>query len=115
MNNSLLEIDFETNEPVLDTAKLRSRETELLKIVEAITTIGESKEWLLLKEKVFDGVVDALRREREAEIEKQPLNGPKIHNMNGQIKWAKKYLDLLSLANIYKQELVNIRKKTNAS
>ena len=113
MNNSLLEIDFEV--PIEDKAKLRFRETELIKIVEAITKVGESQEWAILKEKIFDGVVDSLRRERETEIEKQPLNGPKIHNLYGQIKWAKKYLDLLSLGIIYKQELVNIRKRINAT
>ncbi len=114
MNNSLLEIDFEL-EPVVDTAKLRVKETELGRIVEALTKVAESQEWAYLQEKMFAGVVDSLKREREAEVERQPLNGPKIHNLNGQIKWAKKYLDLLSLAIIYKQELVNIRKRINAT
>ena len=114
MNNSLLEIDFEV-EPVIDTAKLRSKETDLVRIIEALTQVGESKEWAYLKEQIFEGVVEALKRERDSEVEKQPLNAPKIHNLNGQIKWAKKYLDLLSFASIYKQELVNIRKKLNAT
>lgn len=113
MNNSLLEFDFEV--PVIDTEKLRVRETELGRIVEALTKVSESQEWAYLREKIFEGVVDSLRRERETEIEKQPLNGPKIHNLNGQMKWAKKYLDLPALAIIYKQELVNIRKRINAT
>jgi hypothetical protein len=117
MNNSFIAIEnvsLELDEPVDNTIQLRQEETKLAAIIEAINIIAATDEWKVLKEKVFDGVVDSLKRERETEVEKQPINGPKVHNINGQLRWARKYLDLSSFANIYKQELINIRKQLNA-
>lgn len=111
MQNVSLELDTQVD----NTVHFRERESELIKIIEALNRVAESPEWQLLNDKIFGGVVDSLKREREVQVEKQPLNGPLIHNLNGQIKWAKKYLDLSSFANIYKQELINVRKQLNAS
>lgn len=118
MNNSLIAIEnvsLELDEPVDNTGVFREKETELLAIIEAITKVAESKEWLVLKTRVFDGVVESLKRRRDVEIEKKPLNGPMIHSLNGQLEWAKKYSDLLTLASIYKLELVNVRKQLNGT
>lgn len=112
MNNSLVANLTLENPPVVDnTVKLRQRESELLAIIEAIDKIADSAEWAVLKEKVFDGVVTGLLKQRDIEIEKKPLNGPMIHSLNGQLAWAKKYSNFDSLALIYKQELINVRKQ----
>lgn len=116
MNNSFIAIENVSLElePSLDnTVHFRQRESELIAIIETINKIAESKEWKVLNDKIFNGVVEGLKRERESEIEKQPLNGPKIHNLNGQIKWARKYTNFTTLADIYKQELINVRKQLN--
>lgn len=118
MNNSFIAIEnvsLDLDEPKVNLAHLRQKETELVAIIEAITVVSESKEWQLLKEKVFDGVVESLKRRRDTEVEKKPLNGPVIHSLNGQLEWAKKYSNFDSLASIYKQELSNIRKMLNAA
>jgi len=118
MNNSFISIEniaLELETPVDNTVHFRKKEAELIKIIEALSKVIESKDWQFLQDTVFNGVVENLKREREFEVDKQPLNGPKIHNLNGQIKWAKKYLDLSSLALIYKQELVNVRKQLNGN
>lgn len=118
MNNSLIAIENVTLElePTVDnTARFREKETELVAIIEAIEKVADSREWQILKEKLFDGVTESLKRQRDIEIEKKPLNGPMIHSLNGQLAWAKKYSDFTSLASIYKLELQNIRKQINAT
>lgn len=116
MNNSFVSLNsLELETPVDNTVHFREQESKLIKIVEALNKVSENRDWKYLQDTIFQGVVDGLKRERETQIERQPLNGPLIHNLNGQIKWAKKYLDLLDLASIYKQELVNVRKQLNAN
>lgn len=118
MNNSFIAIEnvsLELDPPVDMTEVLRSKESELVQIIEALETVNESREWQILKDKLFNGVVENLMRQREVEIEKKPLNGPMIHSLNGQLAWAKRYLNIADLASIYKLELVNIRKKLNAT
>ena len=119
MNNSLIAIESTMElQEVDNTTRFREKESELIAIIEALDAIAESKEWKVLKEKIFDGLVDRLRRLRENEIEtdgKKSLNGPSIHYLSGQLKWAKTYSDLSTLANIYKQELTNIKEKLNAT
>lgn len=122
MNNSFiaqnsLEIEHVSLEleTAVDVAEFRKKETELIQIIEAIKVIAESHEWKLLKTKIFDGVVEGLKKQRDFEVEKKPLNGPVIHSLNGQLAWAKKYSDFSKLADIYKLELENVRKVLNAN
>ena len=93
------------------TPALRVKETELVAKIEALESISINPDWITLKIKVFDGVVESLKKQRDHEVEKKPLNGPVIHSLNGQLAWAKKYSDILGLASIYKLELQNVRKK----
>lgn len=118
MNNSFLaqeSISLELEPENLTS--FRQREGELVAIIDAIQKVNDSYEWKLLEEKIFNGVVEGLKRRIESEVNtkgEKSLNGPKIHFLNGQLEWAKKYTDFLSLAHIYKQELTNIRIKLNA-
>lgn len=117
MNNSLIieNVSLDLDQPLDNTELFRQKETELIQIIEAIEKITDSREWNILKEKIFDGVVQNITRQRDIEVEKKPLNGPVIHSLNGQLVWAKKYSDFGSLANIYRLELQNIRNKLNAT
>lgn len=116
MNNSFIAMEnvtLEMEETVDNTVHFRQRESELRAIIEAINKIAETEEWKVLKEKIFDGVLINLERRLQTEIKKKPLNGPMIHSLNGQIEWAEKYTNFITLANIYKQELINVRKQLN--
>lgn len=118
MENVSLERDrslLELEQPVNNTGVLRAKESELILIIEAIEDIAGNQSWKVLKEKIFDGVVEGLKRQRDHEVEKKPLNGPMIHSINGQLAWAKKYSDFETLADIYKLELQNVRKLLNAN
>lgn len=116
MNNSKITNDFVEPEEVKDIKpQLRARETELIAIIRAIENLNANPDWKLLQDKIFNGVVLSLNKELMSEVKKQPLNGPKIHSLNGQIKWAEKYTNLSDLASIYKLELLNVRNNLNAS
>lgn len=108
-NVSLAEDEKQDNKPAL-----RVRETELNAIVEAIVNVANNPDYQVLKDMIFDGLVESLNKKLMVEIKKKPLNGPLIHSINGQIEIATKYSDILSLASIYKLELQNVRKVLNA-
>lgn len=110
MNNYSL-----TDKPVVDDniPRLRSRESELVSIIENLRAIDDTQEWSSLKTNVFDGVLDNLERRLEAESKKLPLNAPEMYKLQGQILWAKKFSNLRALANSYALELTNVRLKLN--
>lgn len=117
MNNSFVaneNILLEDEAPQIDMGQLRAKETELMAIIDAAMRIANNPDWLTLKEKVFDGVVVSIKKRRDIEVERKPLNGPMIHSLNGQLEWAKKFSDIVTIASIYKQELLNVRKVINA-
>ncbi len=117
MNNSFItsqNVSLAEDENQVNLPALRAKETELMAIIEASTRLAGNADWLTLKDKIFDGVVISIKKRRDIEVEKKPLNGPVIHSLNGQLEWAKKYSDILAIASIYKQELLNVRKVIDA-
>lgn len=111
MNNSF--ITAEREEPIDKSEKLRARESELVKIIEAIKVTEGSPEWSTLKSYVFDGVLDSLERRMASEANKMPLDDKEIYKLQGQIAWAKKYSKLDTLANAFRLELINVRSQLN--
>lgn len=111
MNNSLvietLSIDMDSEPDT--TPLLHKKEEELTSILEAVEHIKASSYWLLLQDKVFNGVVDSLQNRLRSE-----KNPTEIYRLQGQIVWAEKYTDLDKLAQAYRNELSNIRNKLNA-
>lgn len=106
MNNSItLEETQEERLPVL-----RARESELVKIIEAVGRLSNTTEWSTLKSLVFDGVLESLQKKLASESYKMPLDEPTIYKLQGQITWAKKYSNLESFADEKRLELTNIRK-----
>ena len=112
MNNSIAieEEKVTMTEPI---PWLRAREGELVKIIEAIGSLSNTREWSTLKSYVFDGVLESLQKRMATEASKMPLDEKEIYKLQGQIAWAKKYSDLESLANAFRLELTNVRKQLN--
>lgn len=112
MNNSKLALDNVFEEPEVDrTPELRKREADLVKIIEALGVIAGSKEWSTLKNTVFDGVVETLEKQLTSEAKKDTPNTQVLAKINGQLVWAKKYVDLESLGTFFRIELTNIRQQ----
>lgn len=111
MNNSKIAIDnvsLELDEPMDTGPLLRQRETELIAIIEALENIQASDYWKLLKDKLFDGVVESLRRRLLKE-----KDSAEIFRLQGQVVWAEKYSDLSKLTTAFRNELANVKSKLN--
>lgn len=115
MNNSFIAFQsLELEEKVDITPNLRAEEEKLVRIIQAIEAIAVSPEWQILKDNVFDGVVESLERQKNVETSKQPINIDKVHSLNGQLAWAKKYSNFTSLGEVYRLRLREIKEKLNA-
>lgn len=113
MNNSGLVIEGTSlrEEVGIDrTPHLKKRESEVVKILDAIQGVKETKDWSTLKEFVFDGLVATLNREIQAEAVKDNPDPLKLNRLAGQLKWAEKYADLTRLHDVFRLELTKIRK-----
>lgn len=115
MNNSKIafdEVSLSLEEPVDNTEHLRERESQIIRILEAIAVIRTSEAWITLRSLIFDNTVESLEKRLKTEAEKLEINQPEINHLQGQLLWARKYVDLDKLASSFKVELSNIRKLT---
>jgi hypothetical protein len=105
MNNSLITIEEEANELVV------AQEAKLIRIIEALQEIQQSKQWSTLKKDIFDGLVTSLEKEIRNEARSENPNPLKLTRLTGKLEWAERYSDLSKLENSYKVQLTNIRKQ----
>lgn len=92
----------------MDREKLIARRAELLKLVGAIDEVLRSKGWQVLREMVFEELVDRLDRQLLAEAKKPVLEIEKIYILQGEIANAKRY-DLIAYADKCRKELEGIK------
>lgn len=118
MNNSKIAIDnqdvFKEKE-VDKTPVLREKEGVLVKIIEAVNRIEQTEDWKTLRNYIFDGLVESLERRLSQEANKDELNQPEIHRLQGQLIWARKYSDFKKLSEVYRSELLNVKKMLNTN
>lgn len=111
MNLSQVEVDL-TPDPQEDLGpRLQAEEARLLKIIEALQGIVQSKEWSTLKTEVFDNLVNVLEKDLKTEAEKVDCNPMKLNRITGELTWAKKYANLEKLEAAYRVQLQNVRLK----
>lgn len=109
MNNSQVLTDSQP-EPSDDIApKLRAEEARLLRIVEAIQGVQQTKEWSSLKTEVFDNLVNVLEKELRTEAKKDEPSPFKLNRISGELKWAERFSDFNKLENDYRVQLQNVR------
>ncbi len=109
---NLSQVTIELQEETVDIKPhLRSEESRLLKIIEAIGKVEKSKEWSTLKTEVFENLVNMLEKDIKNEAKKEDPDTKKLNRLAGELKWAEKYADLTKLVNTYKVELTRIRTK----
>ncbi len=92
-----------------DDERYAKREAHLVNLIEAIDGILQTTHWKTLKAEVFDDLVATLERLITSEAKAPKINVEKIYGLQGQLMLAKKYADLKELANVYHQELKNIK------
>mgnify|MGYP001577794889 CR=1 FL=1 len=88
---------------------LLKQQGEMTQIVEAINRIEANEDWQKLKKLVLNGVVETLERQLKNESERKEVNAPELYRLQGQLVWARKYVDLKKLAEFFKQQLENIK------
>lgn len=114
MNNSKFAIEsvqIKLEEPSVDKSKLREFEQDLSDIIGAIRTIAATKEWSSLKIKVFDPLVTTLNRDITQEAKKEIPDTLKLNRLAGQLKWAEKYSNLDKLEDMFRMQLLNVKKQ----
>ena len=113
MNNSRLVIEQATlaeDEGFNRIPWLQEKRASLTRSIEALQKVANLRDWTVLRDEMFDGVVESLERELRTESLKKDLDNSKIHSLQGQLVWARKYTDLKSLADGLKVELKRIKK-----
>jgi predicted nucleic acid-binding Zn-ribbon protein len=111
MNNSQLMVDSEPERSDGLEARLRAEETRLMRIIEALKGVEDSKEWSSLKIEVFDNLVNVLERELRTEAKSDEPNPLKLNRLSGELKWAERFSDLKKLENTYRVQLQNVRQQ----
>jgi len=90
--------------------KLRERQSELMRLLEALGKLDKSEEWHVLKELVFDKSVIAVERQLLNESLAKEIDTNKLYKLQGEWAWAKQYGDVNRFADTLKTQLEEIKK-----
>lgn len=91
-------------------AKLRERQNELVRLLEALAKLDKSEEWHILKELVFDKSVTLIERQLLNESLAKEIDTNKLYKLQGEWAWAKQYGDVNRFADTLKIQLEEIKK-----
>jgi len=81
---------------------------KLTQLIEAINAIEKTEEWQKLKKVLLDDIVVSLEKQIKDEVDKKEISLPELYRLQGQLLWAKKYVDLKKLSDVYRQQLEGI-------
>lgn len=109
MNLSQVSIKIEDSPQENIEPKLRTEESRLTRIIEALQEVQSSKAWSTLKTEVFDNLVNVFEKDLKTEAEKNDPDPKKLNRISGEMKWARRYSDLSKFENEKRIELQNIR------
>lgn len=92
-------------------AKLRERQGELTRLLEAISNLSSSREWNVIKELVFDESAASIERQMLSECLAQKIDTDKLYKLQGKLEIAKRHSDTDRLADTLKNQLQDIKNK----
>lgn len=98
-------MDFE-EEVVKDTSVEQAR---LTKLIEAIVNLLENKDWRTLQELHFSQEEERVSRLLLGEAHKSPLDDKEIYRLQGEMKWARRYADLVAFVKLLKNQLDKLK------
>lgn len=93
--------------------KLRSRQAELISILESLNQILKNKDWQVLEELLWSKRTEQLDRLLLAEAKKKDLDLGELKYLNGRRDEAKKYSNLQEYGESLVKELETIKLKLN--
>lgn len=85
--------------------KLEKMKKDHSDILGAITALGGIEEWKVLQELIFDKAFASIEKQILAEAVKPELNLSKIHILQGERNWARRYCDVRRFADFHKSLL----------
>jgi hypothetical protein len=91
--------------------RLQAEESRLVRIIEAIQAVQQTKGWSTLKIEVFDNLVNVLEKDLRTEARKTDTDTNKLNRISGELAWAEKFSDLGKLESTYRFQLQNVRKQ----
>ena len=108
MNNAQLTMEDVSNEkPDQTMVVLRQKEAQLMEIIEALQSVGQSNLWKVLQNNVFD--VELAKSKKRLEVESDTTE---IFRLQGETRLGRRYhLDKLIIK--YRNELLAIKKQIN--
>lgn len=90
---------------------LRTRETELMNLIQAFSVLEQSKEWNTVKELVYGKSLSSIERQLLFESLNPDLNPSKISRLQGEYAWAKQFCDPDRFIGTLKKQLEDIKLK----
>lgn len=109
MNNSF--IINEKEEEKDGKELLRQKENELLTLLTALEETQQVPSWKILSDLLFEPLTERLTRELMVEAQKLELNTNRINQLQGELKWSKRFSRLEDLEKFFKTQLKGIRIK----
>lgn len=111
MNNSkIASMNSDDSEESHDrNSILQTQQGELSQVVEAINRVEQSSDWQKLKRLTLDGVLANLEHQLLKQMMQKEINLPEVYRLQGQITWAKKYVDLKKLGEFFKLQIESIK------
>lgn len=90
---------------------LREKQTELVKLIKAFVSLEENKDWVTLRELVFQRSLAAIEREIMNESIKPEISINKLYKLQGEWVWAKQYSETNRFVETLKKQLEDIKQR----
>lgn len=91
--------------------KLRERQGELIKIIEAFEGLEKNKDWQVIKELVFGRWLEAVERQMRNEVLSKEIDSDKLYKLQGEWASARQYSDPIGFAKTLAVQLQGIKNK----
>ena len=115
MNNGKLTLDALSLTSEDRIGPLKEREAHLVKVLEAIKGVVETREWSSLKTLIFDSRLEETRKAIFLEARKETPNLQILAKLNGKYEEVRKYANLHEFAKTLEQELTSLRLKIHGT
>lgn len=105
MNNAWFQPE-EIEELKLDTT---TEQVRLTRLIEAIASLLENKDWRTLQELHFSKEKERVERLMLSAAKNSPLEDRELYRLQGEHLWATRYEDLSKYAKLLKNQLENLK------
>lgn len=91
--------------------ELRKRQTDVIRLVEALESLEKSKEWETVRELVYDRSVASIERQMLQASLVPTISLEVLYRLQGEYSWAKRYSDIPRFIRTLTQELQSLKIK----